>query len=49
MDLINFSVETHQGPFLNVNEDGFEFDFENEIFMIFDGFGGNNIGTYKKI
>ena len=44
MDLINFSVETHQGPFLNVNEDGFEFDFENEIFMIFDGFGGNNIG-----
>ncbi len=44
MILQNFSVETHQGPYLNINEDGFKFDFDNEMFMIFDGFGGAGIG-----
>lgn len=44
MELVNFSAESHQGPFLNVNEDSFAFDFDNEIFMIFDGYGGSNIG-----
>lgn len=44
MDLINFSAESSQGPFLNVNEDGYSFDFENELFMIFDGYGGNGVG-----
>ncbi len=44
MNLVNFSAESSQGPFLNVNEDGFEFDFENELYMIFDGFGGNGVG-----
>lgn len=44
MELVNFSVETHQGPFLNVNEDGYDFDLENELYMIFDGFGGNGVG-----
>ena len=25
MDLVNFSSQTHQGPFLNQNEDGYDF------------------------
>jgi len=44
MELVNFSSESSQGPFLNVNEDGYDFDFDNELFMIFDGYGGNGIG-----
>ena len=44
MEIINFAAETHQGPFLNVNEDGYKFDFENDLYMLFDGFGGNNVG-----
>lgn len=44
MELKNFSVETHQGPFLNVNEDAYDFDLDHEIFMIFDGYGGSGIG-----
>ncbi|MBT4792011.1 MAG: SpoIIE family protein phosphatase [Halobacteriovoraceae bacterium] len=44
MELVNFSAETHQGPFLNVNEDGFSFDFEDEIYTVLDGFGGNGVG-----
>ncbi len=44
MDIKNFSAETNQGPFLNINEDGFEFNFDDNIFMVFDGFGGNGVG-----
>lgn len=44
MELINFSSESHQGPFLNINEDGYDFDLDNEVFMIFDGYGGHGVG-----
>lgn len=44
MELKSFSAETHQGPFLNINEDGYDFDLDQELFMIFDGFGGNGVG-----
>lgn len=44
MELINFSSESHQGPFLNVNEDGYDFDLDNELFMIFDAYGGHGVG-----
>lgn len=44
MELINFSSESHQGPILNVNEDGYDFDLELDLFMIFDGFGGHGLG-----
>lgn len=44
MNIKNFSVETHQGPFLNINEDTYDFDLDHELFMIFDGFGGNGVG-----
>lgn len=44
MRLKAYAAQTHQGPYLQVNEDGYDFDFENEMFMIFDGFGGSGIG-----
>jgi serine/threonine protein phosphatase PrpC len=44
MDLKLFSAETHQGPYLNINEDGCDYDFSNNIYMILDGFGGSGVG-----
>lgn len=44
MRLKAYAAQTHQGPYLQVNEDGYDFDFENELFMILDGFGGSGIG-----
>ena len=44
MRLKAYAAQTHQGPYLQVNEDGYEFDFDNELFMILDGFGGSGIG-----
>lgn len=44
MRLKSYAAQTHQGPYLQVNEDGYEFDFENNLFMIFDGFGGSGVG-----
>lgn len=44
MELIGFSAETHQGPFLNLNEDSYSYDLDQEIFMVFDGFGGQGRG-----
>jgi serine/threonine protein phosphatase PrpC len=44
MRLKAYAAQTHQGPYLQVNEDGYDFDFENELFMVMDGFGGSGIG-----
>lgn len=44
MRLKAYAAQTHQGPYLQVNEDGYDFDFENEMFLIMDGFGGSGIG-----
>lgn len=44
MRLKAYAAQTHQGPYLQVNEDGYDFDFENELFLIMDGFGGSGIG-----
>lgn len=44
MELKSFSVKSDQGPFLNNNEDGYEFDLNKELFMVFDGFGGQGVG-----
>src|SRR3989344_8917725 len=51
MRLKAYAAQTHQGPYLQVNEDGYDFDFENELFMIFDGFGGSGLGdrTVEKL
>jgi serine/threonine protein phosphatase PrpC len=44
MRLKAYAAQTHQGPYLQVNEDGYDFDFENDLYMIFDGFGGSGYG-----
>lgn len=44
MEIENFSSYSHQGPFLKVNEDGFDFDLDKNLYMVFDGFGGSLIG-----
>lgn len=44
MKLRSYAAQTHQGPYLEVNEDGYDFDFDNDLYMVFDGFGGSGIG-----
>jgi serine/threonine protein phosphatase PrpC len=44
MRLKSYAAKTHQGPYLQVNEDGYDFDFDNELFMVLDGFGGSGFG-----
>lgn len=44
MKLKSYAAQTHQGPLLQINEDGYEFDFENNLFMVLDGFGGSGHG-----
>lgn len=44
MKLKNYAAVTHQGPYLEVNEDGYDFDLDQQFFMVLDGFGGSGIG-----
>lgn len=44
MRLKSYAAKTHQGPYLQVNEDAYDFDFENELFFVLDAFGGSGIG-----
>lgn len=44
MRLKAYAAQTDQGPLLQVNEDGYDFDFENDLYMIVDGFGGSGVG-----
>lgn len=44
MRLKSYAAKTHQGPYLQVNEDAYDFDFENELYLIVDAFGGSGIG-----
>lgn len=44
MRLKSYAAKTHQGPYLQVNEDGYDFDFENNLYFILDAFGGSGIG-----
>lgn len=44
MRLKSYAAQTHQGPYLQVNEDGYDFDFQNELYLVLDGFGGSGIG-----
>ena len=39
-----FSAESSPGPFLQINEDTYDFDLINEVFLLLDGFGGSGIG-----
>lgn len=42
--LKSYYAKTHQGPYLNINEDDYGIDLVNKLFMIFDGFGGSGVG-----
>jgi serine/threonine protein phosphatase PrpC len=42
--LKSYSARTDSGPFLQVNEDDHDIDLVNNLFLIFDGFGGSNVG-----
>lgn len=44
MRLKSYAAQTHQGPYLQVNEDAYDFDFENDLYMVVDGFGGSGVG-----
>ncbi|WP_419168018.1 PP2C family protein-serine/threonine phosphatase [Halobacteriovorax sp.] len=42
-ELESFFARTHQGPYLNLNEDSTYINLKQKIFGIFDGFGGSGI------
>ncbi len=44
MKLKSYGARTDQGPYLNINEDNFEINFDKELFIVADGFGGAGIG-----
>lgn len=44
MRLKSFVAHSDQGPYLQSNEDAYDFDLENNLYMIFDGFGGVGAG-----
>lgn len=45
MKLKRFSAKTHQGPYLEINEDDHDVDLNNHLFQVLDGFGGSNVGN----
>ncbi|MFG1500193.1 hypothetical protein ABMA70_08275 [Halobacteriovorax sp. XZX-3] len=42
-EIQSFFARTHQGPYLNLNEDNTFINLKQKIFGIFDGFGGSGI------
>ena len=44
MRLKSFVAHSDQGPFLQINEDAYDFELENNLFMVLDGFGGVGSG-----
>lgn len=44
MPLISCHAKTNQGPFLNLNEDNYSLNFDENLFMVLDAFGGSGIG-----
>ncbi len=44
MKLKAYAAATHQGPFLEVNEDAYDFDLDQRFFLVLDGFGGSGVG-----
>ena len=43
-ELKSYTLETNQGPHLNLNEDLIDVDILHKLFVVIDGFGGSNIG-----
>lgn len=46
MQLKKISAHTDSGPYLQLNEDSYEFDLNNNIYMVLDGFGGSGVGDH---
>lgn len=44
IDLKSYAALTDQGPYFSLNEDAVHIDIQNNLFLLFDGFGGVNIG-----
>lgn len=44
ISLKGYASKTHQGPYVKINEDDVDVDLINNLFLIFDGFGGSGIG-----
>jgi serine/threonine protein phosphatase PrpC len=44
MRLKSYAAKTDQGPYLQVNEDTYDFDFDNDLYLVLDGFGGSGVG-----
>ncbi len=44
MKLKSYCALTHQGPYLEINEDVYDFDLDQQLFFIIDAFGGAGIG-----
>lgn len=44
LELKVYANVTDQGPYLQLNEDLIDVDLVNSLYMIFDGFGGANVG-----
>lgn len=44
ISLKRYSAATSQGPYLQINEDDHHVDILNNLFLVFDGFGGSNVG-----
>ncbi len=44
MRLKAYAAQTHHGPYLQINEDAYDFDFDSELYMVLDGFGGSGVG-----
>jgi len=42
--LKSYSAKTHQGPLIQINEDDYDIDLRNQLFMVLDGFGGAGVG-----
>ena len=44
INLKSYAAKTDQGPYLQINEDGYLVDYAHGLFGIIDGFGGSGIG-----
>ncbi len=44
IELKKCTAKTDQGPYLQINEDAYDFDLDKNLFMVLDGFGGSGIG-----
>jgi serine/threonine protein phosphatase PrpC len=49
IELKSYTLETHQGPHLNLNEDAIDIDLGLQLFTVIDGFGGSNIGDHAAL